>query len=58
MKPMPCKKCKAPAVLRPTAIGWMVVCTYCGTHTDRDRPIGRCTAMEIWNKMQIAENPR
>jgi hypothetical protein len=49
---MPCKRCKAEAVVEPTANGWCVICTCkpdkhsTGAYKSRDK------AVKAWNKMQ------
>jgi hypothetical protein len=56
MNPLPCRRCRAEAVVEPTVNGWCVICTcksdkhFSGATKSRDK------AVQSWNRKQEGPN--
>ena len=52
MKAQPCRRCRAEAMVEPTALGWKVECSVKPMEHQAGPCRGRDAAVRKWNEMQ------
>lgn len=58
MNPIPCRRCRAEAMVMPTATGWTVECTVCGSRNAPGAAQSRDKAVKEWNERQKGEEEK
>ena len=58
MNPIPCRRCRAEALVVPTALGYKVECSVLGSRHNAGPYKSRDKAVKAWNERQKGEEEK